>query len=89
MILGMDNWFICLDASALVSTSDLDLSEWQPDFVCLSFYKMFGYPTGVGALLVRRSSEHLLQKKYFGGGTVQVALAASDFFKPKPQLSDR
>ena len=27
----------------------------QPDFVSVSFYKMFGYPTGVGCLLVRRS----------------------------------
>ena len=27
-----------------------------PDFVALSFYKMFGYPTGVGALLARRDA---------------------------------
>uniref|UniRef100_A0A914UT90 Uncharacterized protein n=1 Tax=Plectus sambesii TaxID=2011161 RepID=A0A914UT90_9BILA len=87
--LGEDKWFVCLDASAWVSTSDLDLSEWQPDFVCLSFYKMFGYPTGVGALLVKRSSGCMLHKKYFGGGSVQVALPATDFFTPKPQLSDR
>ena len=25
--------------------------RWHPDFVVLSFYKIFGYPTGVGALL--------------------------------------
>ncbi|KAJ3356335.1 hypothetical protein HDU91_005556 [Kappamyces sp. JEL0680] len=31
---------------------------------------MFGYPTGVGALVVRNDIAHLLQKSYIGGGTV-------------------
>ena len=42
-------WDVLLDAAAFVPTNQLDLSRWQPDFVPLSFYKMFGYPTGVGA----------------------------------------
>ena len=42
------------------------------DFVALSFYKMFGYPTGVGALLVRRDAMALLDRNYFAGGTVQI-----------------
>lgn len=38
---------------------------------------MFGYPTGLGALLVRNKTAMsvLRQKKYFGGGTVEVVLA--------------
>ncbi len=43
-----------LDGAAFVPTSRLDLSAWTPDFVAISFYKMFGYPTGIGALLARR-----------------------------------
>ena len=43
-----------LDCAAFVPTSRLDLSRCKPDFVAISFYKMFGYPTGVGALLARR-----------------------------------
>jgi selenocysteine lyase/cysteine desulfurase len=39
---------VLLDAAALVPCHRLDLSLWHPDFVALSFYKMFGYPTGVG-----------------------------------------
>jgi len=35
---------------------------------------MFGLPTGLGALLVRSGSEDRLQKQYFGGGTVFMAL---------------
>ena len=38
---------VLLDAAAFVPTNRLDLGRWHPDFVALSFYKMFGYPTGV------------------------------------------
>jgi len=60
-------WLWLLDAAKLVSTSEVDLSllpkEQRPHFVALSFYKIFGYPTGLGALLVRRDVAPLLQKK--------------------------
>ena len=46
-------WDVLLDAAAFVPTNRLDLDAVQPDFVAISFYKMFGYPTGVGCLLVR------------------------------------
>ena len=41
---------VLLDAACLVSTSPLDLGCYKPDFVTLSFYKIFGYPTGLGML---------------------------------------
>ncbi len=37
----------------MVGHSRIDLSQHPADFIALSFYKMFGYPTGLGALLVR------------------------------------
>jgi Aminotransferase class-V len=46
-------WDVLLDAAAYVPTSTLDLRIWHPDFVAISFYKMFGWPTGVGCLLAR------------------------------------
>jgi selenocysteine lyase/cysteine desulfurase len=42
-------WDVLLDAAAYVPTSQLDLIKVKPDFVPISFYKMFGYPTGLGA----------------------------------------
>src|SRR4029077_10458714 len=48
-------WHVLLDAAAFVPTSKFDLQAVQPDFVPISFYKMFGYPTGVGGLLIRKS----------------------------------
>ena len=68
------NSYTLLDAAALVSTSQLDLSnpEDAPDFTALSFYKIFGFPD-LGALIVRKSSGHMLTKReYFGGGTVEM-----------------
>jgi molybdenum cofactor sulfurtransferase len=35
-------WDVLLDAAAFVPSNRLDLSQWRPDFVSLSFYKMFG-----------------------------------------------
>lgn len=61
---------VLLDAAAYMPTSPLSLREVPADFACLSFYKMFGYPTGVGALVARRDALELLKRPWFSGGTV-------------------
>ncbi len=66
-------WQVLLDAAAFVPTNRLDLSAVSPDFVVLSFYKMFGYPTGVGCLLVRNDALAALRRPWFAGGTVNFA----------------
>jgi molybdenum cofactor sulfurtransferase len=66
-------WDVLLDAAAFVPTNRLDLEAVQPDFVSISFYKMFGYPTGVGCLLARRESLARLARPWFAGGTVNFA----------------
>jgi selenocysteine lyase/cysteine desulfurase len=66
-------WDIMLDASAFVPTNALDLSRWHPDFVSLSWYKVFGYPTGIGSLVARRQALARLRRPWFSGGTIGVA----------------
>jgi molybdenum cofactor sulfurtransferase len=66
-------WDVLLDAAAYVPTTQLDLRAVKPDFVAVSFYKMFGYPTGVGCLLVRNSMMPSLRRPWFAGGTVNFA----------------
>ena len=83
------SWKILLDAASFVSTSQLDLSSHPAHFVALSFYKMFGFPTGLGALLVHRDCWDLLHKRYYGGGTVLATLSREVFHAPRPQLHDR
>jgi selenocysteine lyase/cysteine desulfurase len=46
--------------------------EGQADAIAISFYKMFGYPTGVGALIVKKSLLAKLKKPWFSGGTVEI-----------------
>jgi molybdenum cofactor sulfurtransferase len=71
-------WDVLLDAAAFVPTNRLDLSRWRPDFVVLSFYKIFGYPTGVGALLTRPNALEKLRRPWFAGGTITVASVGAD-----------
>ncbi|MBI1279802.1 MAG: aminotransferase class V-fold PLP-dependent enzyme [Anaerolineaceae bacterium] len=66
---------VLLDAAAYVPTNRLSLREIHPDFMSVSFYKMFGFPTGVGALLVRREMIDKLHRPWFAGGTVKFVSA--------------
>ncbi len=47
----------------------------------LSFYKIFGYPTGLGALVARKDALALLRPRYFGGGTAAACAVDEDFFR--------
>lgn len=67
-----NGWYVLLDAAAFVPTNRLDLAVWKPDFIPLSFYKMFGYPTGVGCLLARKDALAKLQRPWFAGGTISI-----------------
>jgi molybdenum cofactor sulfurtransferase len=82
-------WRVLVDAAAYVPTQPLDLRQVRPDFVSLSFYKMFGYPTGLGALIVRADAAAELEKVFWGGGTVALATSADDFHVLKCRPSDR
>jgi molybdenum cofactor sulfurtransferase len=71
-------WDVLLDAAAFVPTSKLDLSKVKPDFVPISFYKIFGYPTGLGALIARKEALAKLHRPWFAGGTITVASVQGD-----------
>jgi selenocysteine lyase/cysteine desulfurase len=62
---------VLLDAAAYVPTSPLSLRRVPADFIACSFYKMFGYPTGVGALVARRAALARLRRPWFAGGAVE------------------
>jgi selenocysteine lyase/cysteine desulfurase len=69
---------VLLDAAAFTPTNRLDLGRWTPDFVVQSFYKVFGYPTGVGCLLARKRALAQLRRPWFAGGTITVASVQGD-----------
>jgi selenocysteine lyase/cysteine desulfurase len=71
-------WDVLLDAAAFAPTNRLDLDVWHPDFVSLSFYKIFGYPTGIGCLIARRAALEKLRRPWFAGGTITIASVQGD-----------
>ena len=71
-------WDVLLDAAAFAPGNPLDLGKYKPDFVPLSFYKIFGYPTGIGALVARREALEKLHRPWFAGGTITVASVQGD-----------
>ena len=77
-------WDVLLDAAAYVPTNTLDLSVWHPDFVAISFYKMFGWPTGVGCLLARRDALAKLERPWFSGGTIVAAFVQREYYHSAP-----
>ena len=70
---------VLLDAAAYVPSNRLDLSVIKPDFVPVSWYKVFGYPTGVGCLIARREALGRLRRPWFAGGSVYIASAQADW----------
>lgn len=86
--------YTLLDAAAYTSTAELNLSDAAraPDFVALSFYKIFGAPY-IGCLLVKKSARKVMEsRRYFGGGTVDMVIAVNDSWvkrKGKKHLHER
>ncbi|XP_030381510.1 molybdenum cofactor sulfurase [Scaptodrosophila lebanonensis] len=83
------NHYVLLDAASYVATNFLDLQRHRPDFVCVSFYKIFGYPTGVGALLVSRRGAAVLRKGFYGGGTINYAYPHTMEHQPRSTFHER
>ncbi|KZV97539.1 PLP-dependent transferase [Exidia glandulosa HHB12029] len=63
--------YTLLDAAALAPTSIISLRKTPVDACAVSFYKICGYPTGLGALIVKRTfSRNVMRRVWFAGGTV-------------------
>ena len=75
-----------LDAASFVPSNRLDLSRCHPDFVSISFYKIFGYPTGLGCLLVRKTALRKLRRPWYAGGTITFSsvVANDHYLTPGP-----
>jgi selenocysteine lyase/cysteine desulfurase len=78
---------VLLDAASFAPGAPLNLRDVPADFVALSFYKIFGYPSGIGALVARREALAGLRRRYFGGGTVDVVSMPNRLVRRKPQAA--
>ncbi|KAF9012595.1 pyridoxal phosphate-dependent transferase [Cyathus striatus] len=78
-----------LDAAALAPTTTFSISECPVDAMAVSFYKMFGYPTGVGALIIKKSFLVQLKRPWFSGGTVDVVQVPGTIVTRAHELHER
>ncbi|GLQ87669.1 aminotransferase class V-fold PLP-dependent enzyme [Dyella flagellata] len=79
--LGCD---VLVDAAAAGPSGALSLRKHCADFVVCSFYKLFGLPTGVGALIAKKSALDHLHRPWFSGGTVEFVSVAHGRHALKP-----
>ena len=71
-------WDVLVDAAAFAPANRLDVAQVRPDFATFSFYKIMGFPTGIGCLLMRRDRFGVLSRPWFAGGTITIASVAGD-----------
>jgi selenocysteine lyase/cysteine desulfurase len=70
---------VLLDVAAFLPTNPLDLSVVKPDFVPISWYKVLGYPTGLGCLVARRDALARLRRPWFAGGTITAVSVGTEW----------
>jgi selenocysteine lyase/cysteine desulfurase len=73
--LGFD---VLLDAAGTGPIPGVSLRAHPAEFLVFSFYKLFGLPTGVGALVAKRSALAALRRPWFAGGTVDFVSVEHD-----------
>jgi len=59
------------------------------NFQLTPFYKMFEHPTGVGALIVKKSFLKQLRRPWFTGGTVDFVQAPGTLVTPALNLHEK
>lgn len=78
-----------LDAAALAPSSKISLSDTPADAMAISFYKMFGFPTGVGCLVAKKSFLRQLKRPWFAGGTVDVVQVPGSGYTAAQQVHEQ
>lgn len=70
---------VLLDVAAFLPTNRLDLAKVKPDFIPISWYKVLGYPTGLGCLVARREALAELRRPWFAGGTITAVSVGTEW----------
>ena len=84
-----EKYYVALDVAKYAAFHEMDLGNLGVDFAVGSFYKMFGSPTGLGFLFMRRAvAEKVLKVGYFGGGGVNAVLPEEDFVVMRENIEE-
>ncbi len=75
---------VLIDACQAAGHVNIDLSDWDADFVVFSGHKLFG-PTGIGILAGKQKALECLSPTNVGGGTVLDACSPATEYKKLPE----
>lgn len=79
-----ENTFVLLDTAKYITCRKINLEIAKPDFIPISFYKLFGMPTGLGCLCIHKRALPFIKKDYYGGGTYSIIdPLQKDLFVPR------
>jgi len=70
---------VLLDVAAFLPTNRLDLSAVKPDFVPISWYKVFGYPSVGTVKSQSRDALARLRRPWFAGGTITAVSVGTEW----------
>jgi molybdenum cofactor sulfurtransferase len=82
-------YYTFLDAAALAPSSRISLRAMPVDGMAISFYKMFGFPTGVGCLVAKKSFLRQLKRPWFAGGSVDVVQVPGTGFTAAQEIHEQ
>lgn len=77
-------WRTLLDTAAYVPNTPFNMRQSDADFAVMSFYKMFGYPTGVGCLIAKNEALAELRRPAYAGGTIWAVSSLGDWHEMAP-----
>eukprot|EP00871_Galdieria_phlegrea_P004975 jgi/Galph1/5479/GphlegSOOS_G4131.1 len=83
-----ENIITVVDGAKLAASTKICLDAYPDiDIFVASFYKIFGLPTGVACLMIRKDRLRIYQslqdKCYYGGGTIVTANSKTNFKKAR------
>ena len=75
------------DITSYVSSSKYSFDAENPSISTFSLYKLFGLPTSIGGLIIKKNLSQSYQPDYFGGGSVKGWIPTSDYVSFRNRLS--
>lgn len=84
-----NNTLFVYDVAKYISTNKLDMSDNLIDIAPISFYKIFGFPTGLGCLIFKKKCIKFFDKIYFGGGTIILNSPFNNFHLKKESIHQK
>ena len=76
------------DITSYVSSSKYSFDAEKPSISTFSLYKLFGLPTSIGGLIIKKNLTESYQPEYFGGGSVKGWIPTSDYVSFRNRFSN-